>query len=181
MVTPRSQAGTLRNRHRAAPWYVLLALCGLLLAHTGPESTTAHASLTPVPSARALLGEPGAGPAVRAVAEEPGAGLPARAAGGGPGAGHPAGPDAAPAGGHAVHHDWPGGAGHGNDHPHASCALGQPQPPPGPGLPTPSVLPSACRDGATVPAPTPRSLVPAAIGGFVVPIPYAAQSAVLRQ
>ncbi|MFI8100880.1 hypothetical protein [Streptomyces sp. NPDC086023] len=161
MVTPRSQAGTPRNRRRAAPWYVLLALCGLLITHAGPESTAAHVSVTPVSSARVAGGD--AVPAAD------------------PGAAPVAVPHGAPAGGRAAHHDWPGGPGHGDGHPHASCALGQPQPAPGPGLPPLSVLPSACRDGAAVPAPEPRSLVPAAIGGFVVPIPHAAQSAVLRQ
>ncbi|MFJ7154016.1 hypothetical protein ACIQUQ_03670 [Streptomyces sp. NPDC101118] len=151
MVTPRSQAGTPRNRRLAAPWYVLLALCGLLLTHAGPESTAAHMSLTPASSAAAAGGHQAASPG------------------------------GAPTGGHAAHHDRPGGPGHGDGHPHASCALGQPQPAPGPGLPPLSVLPSECRGGATVPAAAPRSLVPAAIGGFVVPIPHAAQSAVLRQ
>ncbi|MCB5164332.1 hypothetical protein LG634_05705 [Streptomyces bambusae] len=96
---------------------------------------------------------------------------------------HAVAPDSAPvhltaAGGYGPHGPGHHG-GHGTGHAVETCALGQPQAGPQAPQPVRSPLGSAPQDGAPA-APVPAAVVPAATGGFVVPIPHAAQSAVLR-
>ncbi|MGW7090423.1 hypothetical protein ACWGH2_44030 [Streptomyces sp. NPDC054871] len=153
MITAWSTSGALRSRSTAIPLRLLglgLILFALLYAHAASPESTAG-----------HLASGSATPTANAGQVEFGPGQPVATA------------THDPAEAPVDHH---GGDSHGQQHTLDECALGQPSQAPALGLPCLTSLSSA----AEAAVPPLAHVRPSAVRGFVVPIPHAAESPVLR-
>ncbi|MFD0554515.1 hypothetical protein ACFQ0X_39215 [Streptomyces rectiviolaceus] len=153
MITAWSPCGALRSRSTAIPLRLLglgLILFSLLYTHAASPESTAGHVASGSGASTAIGGH-----------AEPGPGQPVAIA-----THYPA----------EVPVDHHGGDSHGQQHALDECGLGQPSQSPALGLPCLTSLSSA----AETVVPPLVHVRPSAVRGFVVPIPHAAESPVLR-